>query len=220
MPVATAQDIVASPLTASHEATQQLAVQWRRLRRAATAVALLTSPAAFIWFYELQGWSLLWSLVATFLLVIAARGMIDLAFKRAIPWPSLFGSDSQQLRDEDVVARQRVWFWRFWLRLGIFVAIVSLPIALLWGPAATATLIQMLPLLVMLPMFLIFNFVILFGPLLLMNLSQIQAFEPGDAEWGVKLADVRGQAEAKEEVRRVVGLWQSGEAFERAVGKR
>ena len=71
-----------------------------------------------------------------------------------------------------------------------------------------------------LPFFLVMNFVILFGPLLIMNLSQIQAFEPGDAEWGVKLADVRGQAEAKEEVRRVVSIWQSGEAFERAGGKR
>ena len=72
----------------------------------------------------------------------------------------------------------------------------------------------------MLPIFLIFNFIILFGPLLAMNLSQVRGFEPGDAEWGVKLADVRGQAEAKEEVRRVVSLWQSGDAFERAGGKR
>ena len=31
---------------------------------------------------------------------------------------------------------------------------------------------------------------------------------------------MRGQAEAKEEVRRVVSIWQSGEAFERAGGKR
>ncbi len=53
-----------------------------------------------------------------------------------------------------------------------------------------------------------------------MNLSQMRAFEPGDAEWGVKLEDVRGQEEAKEEVRRVVTIWQSGEAFERAGGKR
>ncbi|MFL5920788.1 MAG: AAA family ATPase, partial [Gaiellaceae bacterium] len=37
---------------------------------------------------------------------------------------------------------------------------------------------------------------------------------------GVKLHDVRGQAEAKEEVRRVVNLWQSGEAFEKAGGRR
>jgi ATP-dependent Zn protease len=53
-----------------------------------------------------------------------------------------------------------------------------------------------------------------------MNITQIRGYEPGDAEWGVKLADVRGQAEAKEEVRRVVALWQSGEAFEKAGGKR
>src|SRR5262249_16350217 len=48
----------------------------------------------------------------------------------------------------------------------------------------------------------------------------IRGYEPGDAEWGVKLEDVRGQAEAKEEVRRIVNLWQSGEAFEQAGGKR
>jgi cell division protease FtsH len=52
------------------------------------------------------------------------------------------------------------------------------------------------------------------------NMSQMQSFEPGDAEWGVKLEDVRGQVEAKEEVRRVVDIWQSGEQFERAGGKR
>jgi ATP-dependent Zn protease len=62
--------------------------------------------------------------------------------------------------------------------------------------------------------------VILFGPLMMMGVSQIRGFEPGDADWGVLLDHVRGQAEAKEEVRRVVNLWQSGEAFERAGGKR
>jgi ATP-dependent Zn protease len=64
------------------------------------------------------------------------------------------------------------------------------------------------------------NFLIFMGPMMLMGISQIRGYEPGDAEWGVKLEDVRGQAEAKEEVRRVVTLWQSGEAFERAGGKR
>ena len=34
------------------------------------------------------------------------------------------------------------------------------------------------------------------------------------------MADVRGQAEAKEEITRVVSLWQSGEEFEKAGGKR
>jgi ATP-dependent Zn protease len=197
-----------------------LAAQWRRLRRVATLVAVLTSPTVFLWLHQVEDWSVLWSAVGAFFLVIAARGLLDLAFKRTIPWPSLFGTDSPALREDDVVNRRRIWFWRFWFRFAIWVALlVALPIAI-WGAPDAVLLLQVLPLLIMLPIFLIFNFIILFGPLLMMNLAQVRGFEPGDAEWGVKLDDVRGQAEAKEEVRRVVSLWQSGEAFERAGGKR
>src|SRR5215208_3774486 len=198
------------------EASRQLADQWRTLRRAATFVALISSPAVFAWLYLAESWSAGKAAIATFLLVIASRGLLDLAFNRMIPWPSLFATESTLLRDEDVVNRRRAWFWRFWLRVGIIALILAFPAILLWR----ATGAEVLLLLVMLPLFLVFNFVILFGPLLLMNLSQIQAFEPGDAEWGVRIQDVRGQEEAKEEVRRVVSLWQSGEAFERAGGKR
>ena len=53
-----------------------------------------------------------------------------------------------------------------------------------------------------------------------LGIQQIKAYEPGDADWGVKLDDVRGQAEAKTEITRVVSLWQSGEEFEKAGGKR
>ena len=53
-----------------------------------------------------------------------------------------------------------------------------------------------------------------------LGIQQIKAYEPGDADWGVKLDDVRGQAEAKQEITRVVSLWQSGEEFEKAGGKR
>jgi SpoVK/Ycf46/Vps4 family AAA+-type ATPase len=52
------------------------------------------------------------------------------------------------------------------------------------------------------------------------NIKQIRGYEPGDADWGVKLEDVRGQAEPKQEVARVVNLWQSGEEFEKRGGKR
>ncbi len=48
----------------------------------------------------------------------------------------------------------------------------------------------------------------------------IHSYEPGDASWGVKIDDVRGQAEAKQEITRVIQLWQSGEEFEKAGGKR
>src|SRR5206468_11737871 len=71
-----------------------------------------------------------------------------------------------------------------------------------------------------LPFFPLMNFVILFGPPMLDGITQMRGIEPGDADWGVRLGDIRGQAEAKEEVRKVVTLWQSGEVFERAGGKR
>jgi ATP-dependent Zn protease len=204
-------------LTTTSGQSQELAWQWRRLTRVATVVAVLTAPAIYVWLTEQSGWVWWKALIGTFGLVIVARGLTDLLLHRFIPWPSLFGLDSPTLREEDVVARRRVWFWRFWFKVAIVVGIFYFLASRFLN---ADLLIQILPLMVMLPIFLIFNFVILFGPLLLMNLSQIQAFEPGDAQWGVKLEDVRGQAEAKEEVRRVVSIWQSGEQFERAGGKR
>ena len=199
------------------ELSSELAGQWRRLTWAATLVALLTAPAIVVWLNQTQGWSWFWSILAALTAVVVFRGLVDLLFHRLIPRPSLFGLESPQLREEDVVARRRVWFWRFWVKTAIVVAIIVVPLVMLVN---SGLLIQVLPLLVIFPFYLIMNFAILFGPLLIMNLTQIQAFEPGDAEWGVKLDDVRGQVEAKEEVRRVVAIWQSGEAFERAGGKR
>src|SRR6187431_485943 len=199
------------------ELATELASQWRRLTRAATAVALITAPALVVWFNQTQGWAWYWSVLAALLVVVCFRGAFDLIFHRFIPRPSLFGLESQQLREEDVVARRRVWFWRFWLKTAIVAIVVG---GFFYAIGGVGYLVAVLPLLVIFPFYLIFNFVILFGPLLMMNLSQIRGFEPGDAEWGVRLEDVRGQAEAKEEVRRVVSIWQSGEAFERAGGKR
>jgi ATP-dependent Zn protease len=199
------------------ELSTELAGQWRNLTRAATLVAVLTAPAVVVWLHQSQGWSWVWSTLAGLGVVIGFRGLVDLLFHRMIPRPSLFGLESQQLREEDVVARRRVWFWRFWVKTGIVLVAIGVALALFNG---TGLLVQLLPLLLIFPFYMVFNFAILFGPLLMMNLSQIQAFEPGDAEWGVKLDDVRGQQEAKEEVRRVVSIWQSGEAFERAGGKR
>ena len=67
----------------------------RRLTRAATAVAIITSPAVvYVWLTERSGWSWWVALLATAGIVIATRGVVDLAFHRFIPWPSLFGLES------------------------------------------------------------------------------------------------------------------------------
>jgi ATP-dependent Zn protease len=226
----------ASPTRLSADSTSasaELAQQWRRLTRAVTVVAAFTAIPVYLWYKQHYGWAWWEALLVALGTVIALRGLADIAFRRMIPWPSLFGSEDVQLREEDVVARRRSWFWRFWLKLGLTV-VVGVTIAWLFrggtwfgtvgwffeglGSILSSTAFWMQ--IVVVFFLFIANFMIFFGPLLLMNISQIRGFEPGDAEWGVKLADVRGQAEAKEEIRRVVSLWQSGEHFERAGGKR
>ncbi len=230
--MATAEPLPGLPST-DPVAESDLALQWRRLTRSATAVAILTSPALFVWFHSHNGWRWWVAALATAGVVVVFRGFVDLAFRRAIPWPSLFGTDSAQLRDEDVMSRRRAWYWRKKARLAAIFLTLNTAVWLLRGGSWAGTAGDILgglagafsnPAVLTQVVFVTFlfiaNFAILMGPMLLMGISQIRGFEPGDAQWGVKLEHVRGQAEAKEEVRRVVTLWQSGEAFERAGGKR
>ena len=210
-----------------------LAREWRKLSRAATFVAVLTSPAAFAVFYGANGWPFGWALVATFFFVIAFRGLIDLIAHRAIKRPSLYGADRETLLD-DAMARRRVWYWRGKFRMlrwvgGLvlgsllliaWIAGTSLGGALeLIGGAAVAVAPMLLILGIQLPLLFFTNFLILFGPLLFFGLKQMKGYEPGDADWGVKLEDVRGQAEPKADVERVIQLWQSGDDFRKAGGK-
>jgi ATP-dependent Zn protease len=211
-----------------------LAGEWRRLRRAATAVALFTSPMFFVVLYDRLGISIIAALAATAGSVIAFRGLIDVVARRLLPWPSMYGVE-RAIAEEDVVARRRTWFWRSLYRkvlfIAIFLAIVGGIVAIAghhtwWGGVqaifhGVGSLGGLLPNLAfsLVVLFLI-NTLILFGPLLLANLRQVRGYEPGDASWGVQMQDVRGQAEPKEEVARVVRLWQSGEEFEKAGGKR
>ncbi len=236
--MATADEAATPPVLAAREENRALSDQWRGLRRSATFVAILSAPAAFIWLWKSQNMALGWAIVVTAVAVFAFRGLLDLIFRRFIPQPSLFALEGDQVREEDVLNRRRHWFWRFWFRLALwFVAFITIIFVAQWifggdvtwwgtatsiydgiksGLGNTALLSQ----LIILPFFFIFNFLILMGPMMMMGISQIKGFEPGDAQWGVKLEDVRGQAEAKEEVRRIVSLWQSGEAFELAGGRR
>src|SRR6478752_1708008 len=211
--------------------------QWRALARTATTVAVLTSPVVFTWFYLHEQLDFRYALLLTVIEVAAFRGLVDLLFRRFIETPSLFGVESEALREADIVARRRVSFWRsIWkvVRLGVVVVTLLWLVLVFFGHGLTwvdtaqglwdrlGNLFQpsSLGTLITLPLFFLFNFLIFMGPMLLMGISQIRGYQPGDAEWGVKLEHVRGQAEAKEEIRRIVTLWQSGERFERSGGKR
>jgi SpoVK/Ycf46/Vps4 family AAA+-type ATPase len=211
-----------------------LAREWRALGRAATIVAVITSPALFVLLHTTYDWSILWAIVGAFAGVVIFRGLVDVLAHKFIPSPSLYGGD-EELKRQDVISRRRVWYWRHkfkvWFWLGGILLVVLFIVAKVNDESigdAASTLIDGIPGYIgtgaqlgmtLVALFLI-NFLILFGPLVFLGIQQIKAYEPGDADWGVKLADVRGQQEAKTEITRVVTLWQSGEEFEKAGGKR
>jgi ATP-dependent Zn protease len=215
-----------------------LSEQWRPLTRAATFVAVLTAPALFFYLRQNTDWNLFWTIVATAAAVVVFRGLVDVGLRRFIPWPTLFGVEEQAKKEEDATARRRAFYWRRKTRLATwilgFVTAVFLIRLMVRGSASwSGTAGDMyhgfidlisnpaaLSYAAILPLFMIMNFLILFGPMVFMGISQMSSFEPGDADWGVRLDHVRGQKEAKEEVHKVVNLWQSGEAFEKAGGKR
>jgi cell division protease FtsH len=205
-----------------------LAREWRRLGRAATFVAVLTSPAVFAWLYSANEWPLVWSLLGTFVLVIAFRGFIDVVAHRLIPRASLYGA-GRELMEADIVGQRRVWYWRTKFRRLSWLALIAGSIfGLLYALGVTASdvgdaipqlLVYLLTFGIQIPLFFLVNILILFGPLLFFGLKQMKGYEPGDADWGVKLEDVRGQAEPKAEVTKVIELWSAGDEFRRAGGK-
>src|SRR6476646_2804180 len=99
------------PRARREEQRNQLAGQWRQLTRAATFVALLTSPAFFVILYQRNGWGFVAAFVVTLIAVIMFRGLIDVVARKLIPSPSLYGAD-QKMADEDVIAKRRTWYWR------------------------------------------------------------------------------------------------------------
>jgi ATP-dependent Zn protease len=223
-----------------NEHASALAYEWRRLTRVATGVALLTSPAFFLLLYQSDHLGLVVSLLLTVVAVIAFRGLVEVVVRRLIPTPALYGAD-ESLKQDDIVARRRYWYWRTkFRRLPVYVAILFALLGLAQAFFSFAgvsapffhpfsglrqifppdTLPQLGLVFVQLPLLFFVNFAIFFGPFLFFAVRQIRGYEPGDARWGVKIDDVRGQAEAKEEITRVISLWQSGEEFEKAGGKR
>jgi len=203
----------------------------KRLAWAATAVAALTSPIIVVWFMN-HGHSLVVSVIFAVLFVGAFRGAVDLALKHLVEQVPLTLDAAKDDMAEDALRRRRLHFWRGKFRL---LGILSLLITVVWlihggswlgtwgytwDAIASKLNGQMIQQLIILPIFFLANFLLFFGPMMMMGISQMSGLEPGDADFGVELDDVRGQAEAKEEIRKVVTLWQSGAKFTKAGGKR
>ena len=219
-----------------------LALQWRTFNRVANIVAIAAIPAVWMLYRDDAGLSQLHAALATWGTLAAARGTFDLLAHRFIPWPSLFGADKSFLR-EDTSLRRRIAFWRFVWRftIGYLTLFGLIPYLLdvlrgdpanLWQSIVWAlqrvttlssfwngqTAADRAQLLFILAINLMIG-AIFIVPMVLMAVRQMKSYEPGDASWGVEIDHVRGQADVKEEVRKIIELWQAGEQFKLSGGK-
>ena len=204
-------------------------------------MALFTAPAFFLILYDSNHLGLIWSLIITVIAVVMFRGLVEVIARKLIPSPTPVRRrrEPQARTTSSPVGATGTGATKF-RRLPIYVLIILALLALCQVFFAFAgvsapffhpfdglrqifppdTLPQLGLVFIQLPLLFFVNFAIFFGPFLFFAVRQIRGYEPGDASWGVKIDDVRGQAEAKEEITRVITLWQSGEEFEKAGGKR
>jgi len=226
------------------EQQRALSLAWKRLSNFATTAMLITSPGLVIALHRANDWPWWLCVVVTVITIAAARGLLDIVLFRFIARPSLYDA-TPEMKAEDILFRRRRWYWlRRFKRLFIYALIASTGLLFLmvftqWflgqdtdffhsfeafrdtvpEDQRGAYAVNMLFNFFMLGGFLFFNIFIFLGPLMIMVLMQMKSFEPGDADWGVKLDDVRGQKEPKAEVSRIITLWSGGEEFRKAGGK-
>lgn len=236
-----AATVAPAPSSADGSAASEAAhlhKHWRWLSRFATCVSLLALPELVLYLVTFGQRSLLVAVLLALVLYAAFRGALDLGLRRLLPRPSLFGVDDAGMKQADIVHRRRAHFWRGKYRLAVWLLLL---LTLVWGyhrarggheawlgsglhalsaggHALTSRTLWMQVLFGVLLLFI--NMALFIVPMVAMGISQVKSFEPGDASWGVKLDDVRGQTEAKDEVKKIVTLWQSGERFKSAGGRR
>lgn len=207
--------------------------QRRSLSRLLSWLVVISIPSLVLFFSHTHSWPIWESCVVALAVVVGFRVAIEFVVRKLVPSASLFGVDDPGLKHADVLERRRLWFWKFWFKIGLVYAVLCSAIVFPhFGqlPHEALTLLPSIFHKVGNPSFLlegiqvmflfVANFAIFMGPMLLMGITQMKLFEPGDASWGVTMDQVRGQKEAKEEIQRVVNIWQYGDEFEKAGGKR
>lgn len=178
----------------------------------------------FLWATFVLHYEVLWALVYALVVVILIRGLASW-IKRYLVLTERIGEE----RDVDTrtIETNRYIFWRrlfailvllaayFGLAYELFgldpgAALVALP-GLLFNVITTVGYFLI---------FMVANFAILFGPFLLFGRMGRETLSPGDANYDVKVEDVRGQKSAVTEMMRILKLMEQGRSYVKAGGKR
>jgi ATP-dependent Zn protease len=175
--------------------------------------------AQFILHYD-TSWALLFALVAT----LAVRGLFTY-IKRWLILSERIPEEKDQ--DTRTVETNRYIFWRRVFALAVIAALYFGGAGMFAGLSPIEALIilpgllvQGLLLVVQLGALFLANFLLFFGPFLAFGKMGRETLEPGDANYGVAIEDVRGQKAAVSEMTRILKLMEQGRTYVKAGGKR
>ncbi|HZV51870.1 MAG TPA: AAA family ATPase, partial [Candidatus Dormibacteraeota bacterium] len=187
-------------------------------------LALLIGSSSFAYGLVLMHWGAIGSFLFGLAAMIVLRGLLSWVRRSLVL--------REKLPDENDVEKRtletnRYIFWRRVAPIGALCVLYFGGASLLYGLSfldalgLLGNLIgQALLLVVQLGALFLANFMLFFGPFVLFSRLGRETLEPGDANYEVKLEDVRGQKAAVEEMKRILRLIEHGRNYVKAGGKR
>src|SRR6266699_5475750 len=156
--------------------------------------------------------------------MIICRGILTL-FKRWLILSERMAPENDQ--GERTIETNRAMFWRriVWLvgLIVVYFGVAFLFFGLLPGDAIVALpafLAAVLPQLFYVLALMVVNFLIFFGAFFIYGRIGRTYVDPGEANYDVRIEDVRGQRSAVDEMRRILTLMEQGRNYVKAGGKR
>ena len=186
--------------------------------------ALLVATSAFAYGLLLMQWGLIGSFLFALAAILILRGLLSWV-KRSLVLHERIGDEGTATRR--TLETNRYIFWRRATVIGVLAllyfggAYVGFGLGFFEALVALMSLLgQALLLVVQLGALFLANFALFFGPFLLFARMGRETYRPGDANYEVKISDVRGQKSAVNEMQRILRLIEQGRNYVKAGGKR
>jgi ATP-dependent Zn protease len=185
----------------------------------AAAWAITTGAIALLVFQVGLGWAIADALIA----LLVLRGLFTYVRRALVLRETVADFEDMEKRTVEV---NRYIFWRRTIAIGVLAVLYFGLLGLVGlGPGEALGLLPGLiatvgPMLVYVIFIFFAQFFIFFGPFLLFGKMGRQTIVPGDANYDVKVEDIRGQKSAVEEMKRILKLMEKGRNYVKAGGKR
>jgi ATP-dependent Zn protease len=165
-----------------------------------------------------------WSIVYALIVMVICRGFLTL-FKRWLVLSERIAPENNA--DERTIETNRALFWRRMLWIAFIIFLYFAGAAMLFGlspadaiVALPAFLGAVIPQLFYVLALMVVNFMLFFGAFIIYGRMGRNYVDPGEANYDVKIEDVRGQKSAVDEMRRILTLMEQGRNYIKAGGKR